>query len=76
VIFCTRTPGFTFVKNIVQEAAGLESGSELSVALAQMEDTWILSFVAERHASDLFTVFVPSAPIPAAGSIYYLTEDR
>jgi uncharacterized membrane protein len=54
----------------------LESGSEVSVALARIEDAWVLSFVIERHASGLFTVFVPSAPTPAAGSIYYLTEDR
>jgi uncharacterized membrane protein len=71
-----RVPGFTFVKNIAHGLAGLESGSELSVALARIEDAWVLSFVVERHASGLFTVFVPSAPTPAAGSIYYLTEDR
>jgi len=71
-----RMPGFTFVKTIAQGLAGLESGSELSVALARIEDAWMLSFVVERHPSGLFTVFVPSAPTPAAGSIYYLTEDR
>ena len=64
------------MKNIVQGLAGLESGSELSVALARIEDAWVLSFVVERHAGGLFTVFVPSAPTPAAVSIYYLTEDR
>ena len=48
----------------------------MSVALARIEDAWMLSFVVERHASGLLTVFVPSAPTPAAGSVYYLTEDR
>jgi uncharacterized membrane protein len=71
-----RVPGFTFVKNIARGLAGLESGSDLSVALARIEDAWVPSFVVERHAGGLFTVFVPSAPTPAAGSIYYLTEDR
>ena len=71
-----RKPGFTFVKTIAQGLAGLQSGSELSVALARIEDAWMLSFVVERHPSGLFTGFVPSAPTPAAGSIYYLTEDR
>jgi uncharacterized membrane protein len=75
-VILRRVPGFTFVKNIAQGLAGLESGSELSVALARIEDAWGLSFVVERHAGGLFTVFVPSAPTPAAGSIYYLTEDR
>jgi uncharacterized membrane protein len=71
-----RVPGFTLVKSITRGLVGLESGSEVSVALARIEDAWVLSFVIERHASGLFTVFVPSAPTPAAGSIYYLTEDR
>jgi uncharacterized membrane protein len=30
----------------------------------------------ERHDNGLYTVFVPSAPTPAAGAIYYLPEDR
>jgi uncharacterized membrane protein len=75
-VILRRVPGFTFVKHIGGGLAGLESGSDLSVALARIEDAWVLSFVVERHASGLFTVFVPSAPTPAAGSIYYLTEDR
>ena len=75
-VILRRVPGFIFVKNIARGLAGLESGSALSVALARIEDAWVLSFVVERHASGLFTVFVPSAPTPAAGSIYYLTEDR
>jgi uncharacterized membrane protein len=75
-VILRRVPGFTFVKNILQGLAGLESGSELSVALARIEDAWMLRFVVERHAGGLFTVFVPSAPTPAAGSIYYLIEDR
>jgi uncharacterized membrane protein len=75
-VILQRMPGFTFVKTIARGLAGLESGAELSVALARIEDAWVLSFVVERHASGLFTVFVPSAPTPAAGSIYYLTEDR
>jgi len=71
-----RVPGFTLVKSITRGLVGLESGSEVSVALASIEDAWVLSFVIERHASGLFTVFVPSAPTPVVGSIYYLTEDR
>jgi uncharacterized membrane protein len=71
-----RVPGFTFFKTIAHGMAGLEVESELSVALARIEDAWVLSFVVEQHASGLFTVFVPSAPTPAAGSIYYLTADR
>jgi uncharacterized membrane protein len=36
----------------------------------------MLGFVIERHDDALVTVFVPSAPTPAVGSIYFMTPDR
>jgi uncharacterized membrane protein len=36
----------------------------------------VLAFVMERHGNGLSTVFVPSAPTPAAGAIYYLPDSR
>jgi len=71
-----KVPGYTLFKGAAYGMAGLETKSELSVALARIEDAWMLAFVVERHASGLATVFVPSAPTPAAGSIYYLPADR
>lgn len=71
-----RVPGFTFLKNVTHGLAGLEKETELKVALARIEEAWVIAFVVERHGNGLFTVFVPSAPTPAAGTIYILTEDR
>ncbi len=39
-------------------------------------DGGVLFFPSGAYAGGLCTVFVPSAPTPAAGAIYYLTEDR
>lgn len=71
-----RIPGYTLLKSMAGGIAGMETDSAVSVALARIEEAWVLSFVVERHASGLYTVFVPSAPTPAVGAIYYLTEDR
>jgi uncharacterized membrane protein len=71
-----RIPGFTFLKSITRDMVGLGTGTEVAAALARIEEAWVPSFVMEQHASGLFTVFVPSAPAPTAGSIYYLTADR
>ncbi|MEO3435156.1 hypothetical protein [Inquilinus sp. CAU 1745] len=68
-----RIPGFMFLRTVMASMVGLETNSGLSVALASIEDAWVLSFVIERHPNGLATVFVPSAPTPAAG---YLPEDR
>jgi uncharacterized membrane protein len=71
-----RVPGFNMFKSVARGMAGLETGSELAVALARIEDAWMLAFIVERHPDGLFTVFVPSAPTPAAGAVYFLTADR
>lgn len=71
-----RIPGFTLIKSMGQGLAGDQDTSEVKAALAWIEESWVLAFVMERHGNGLNTVFVPSAPTPAAGSIYYLPDDR
>jgi uncharacterized membrane protein len=71
-----RVPGYAFVRTVTRGLAGLQGEKDVAVALAWIEDAWVLSFVLERHTSGLHTVFVPSAPTPAAGSVYYLPADR
>lgn len=71
-----RVPGFGLIKRATREMVNIESQSDFSVALARIEDAWVLSFIVEKLDNGLLAVFVPSVPTPAAGSIYYLTEDR
>jgi uncharacterized membrane protein len=59
-----------------QGLVGDHTTDEVRTALAQIEECWVLAFVMERHGNGLNTVFVPSAPTPAAGSIYYLPDER
>ena len=71
-----RLPGFKLLKSMTQGITSSTSGSEVTVALANIDETWQLSFVVERHPNGLLTVFVPSAPTPAAGSIFFLKETQ
>lgn len=71
-----KMPGFTFVKSAAQGFVGLEGASEVQTALARIEDAWVPAFVVERHRSGLLTVFVPSVPTPAAGTVYLLEAER
>jgi hypothetical protein len=48
----------------------------LKVALANIDDAWLLGFIIEQHSSGMLTVIIPSAPTPTAGSIYYLAEQQ
>lgn len=71
-----KVPGYTLFKGAAHGLVGLETKSELQVALARIEEAWVLAFVVERHDNGLSTVFVPSAPTPAAGAVYYLPNER
>jgi uncharacterized membrane protein len=74
-VILSKMPGYTLFKAVAQGAAG-EKTSNLKVALAHIDDAWLMSFIVEEHSSGLRTVFVPSAPTPTAGSIYLLTEQQ
>ncbi|HLE25851.1 MAG TPA: DUF502 domain-containing protein [Thermodesulfobacteriota bacterium] len=71
-----KIPGFGLIKSATGEVANIQSQSDICVALARIEDAWVLSFIVEKLDNGLLVVFVPSAPTPFAGSVYYLTEDR
>jgi uncharacterized membrane protein len=71
-----KIPGFGLIKSATGEVANIQSQSDICVALAWIEDSWMLSFIVEKLDNGLLVVFVPSAPTPFAGSVYYLTEDR
>jgi uncharacterized membrane protein len=46
------------------------------VALVEIEDALVPAFVVEEHADGQYTVFVPSVPTPAAGTVYILARSR
>jgi uncharacterized membrane protein len=71
-----KIPGFGLIKSMSGEVANIQSQLDICVALARIEEAWMLSFILEKLENGLLVVFVPSAPTPAAGSVYYLTEDR
>ena len=66
-------PGYTLFKSMSQEQVGA-STSNIQVVLATLDDAWLLAFVMERHPNGMLTVFVPSAPTPTSGTVYFMTE--
>ena len=71
-----KMPGYSIIKGMIQGATGLEKEDEMAIVLVRIEDAWQLGFVVEVHADGHRTVYVPGAPNPSSGSIFYMTEDR
>ena len=73
----TRVPVYGFVKSAAEGVVGLSSLEGLHTALASIEEAWVLAFIIERdEARGLVTVFVPGAPAPLSGAVYFLEETR
>lgn len=69
-----KIPAYRLLKD---EAAGATGDtSNLQVALARFDDNTVLGFIVEPPTNGIVTVFVPSAPTPAAGTVFYLPENR
>ena len=72
----SNLPGYEFIKSLSGNLLGAETKSTYPVVLARIEDAWQLAFLVERLAGGHVTVFVPGAPSPQSGSVYFMTEDR
>ncbi len=71
-----RIPGYSMVRGLAGRITGQEAGSTFAPALIEIEDALVPGFVVEEHADGSYTVFVPSVPTPAAGTIYILARER
>ena len=69
-------PGYALMKRMGDEFAGAEGSQDLPVVFARIEEAWQLAFLVERIEGGHVAVFVPGAPSPWSGSMYFMTEDR
>jgi uncharacterized membrane protein len=71
-----RIPGYSLLRGLAGRITGQEEGSTFAAALVELEDALVPAFVVEEHADGRYTVFVPSVPTPAAGTVYILDRAR
>ena len=72
----SNVPGYEFIKGTIASTVGASAEHTQEVVLARIEDAWQLAFLIERLEGGQVAVFVPGAPSPQSGSVYFMTEDR
>jgi uncharacterized membrane protein len=72
----SNVPGYEFIKGLSGSLLGDKKQPVYPVVLARIEDAWQLAFLIERLEGGHVAVFVPGAPNPQSGSVYFMTEDR
>jgi uncharacterized membrane protein len=71
-----KLPGYTFFRGLAKRLAGGSEEQKLQPALAEIEEALVPALIVEALEDGSYTVLVPSAPTPMAGSIYILPHDR
>jgi uncharacterized membrane protein len=69
-------PGYEFIKAMFASTVGVDPEQAQEVVLARIEDAWQVAFLIERLEPDHVAVFIPGAPNPQSGAVYFMTTDR
>lgn len=71
-----RLPGYAFFRGLAKRLTGNSEEHTMEPCLAEIEEALVPAFIVEKLEDGQYTVFVPSAPTPMAGSIYILPTER
>ncbi|MGY0782619.1 hypothetical protein ACW7BC_32550 [Azospirillum argentinense] len=71
-----RLPGYTFFRGLAKRLTGRSEEHKLEPALVEIEEALVPALIVEKLEDGSYTVLVPSAPTPMAGSIYILPPER
>ena len=71
-----KLPGYSFVRGFAKRLTGRSEEQTLQPALVEIEDALVPALIVEALEDGSYTVLVPSAPTPMAGSIYILPRER
>jgi uncharacterized membrane protein len=72
----SKIPGYDLLKKAGESFAGFESENSLPVVLARFDDAWQLAFLIEEIEGEYSTIYIPGAPNPMSGSVYFFEKDR
>ena len=71
-----RLPGYSTLRSVARQLGDAEHAHGFQPALVEVEDALAPAFLVEDLPDGKCTVFLPSAPTPAAGTIYIIDRAR
>jgi uncharacterized membrane protein len=69
-------PGYHWIKDLGQDLTGFAKTDTHEPVLAWIEEAWQIAFVVERIDEEHVAVYVPGAPSPLSGSLFFMPKDR
>ncbi len=71
----SKIPGYDYLKQESASALGVAEIAELPVVFVPMEGEWQLGVQTETLSEGLVSIFVPGAPDPHSGSVFFFPTD-
>jgi len=71
----SKIPAYEYLKQESASALGAVQSTDLPVVFVPMEGRWQLGLQTEPAADGLVPIFVPSAPNPHSGSVFFFPAD-
>ena len=72
----SNLPGYSFIKNLGEEAAGDAPTQNYKSVLVRFDDAMQIGFFVERTQDGNIVVFIPGSPSPWTGNVFIMNEDR
>ena len=72
----SKIPGYDYLKQESASALGVAEIAELPVVFVPMEGGWQLGVQTEALSGGLVSIFVPGAPDPHSGSVFFFSKDK
>ncbi len=72
----SKIPGYDYLKQESASALGVAEIGELPVVFVPMEGGWQLGVQTEALGGGLVSIFVPGAPNPHSGSVFFFSRDN
>lgn len=69
-------PGYTILRNVGEQMVDMDREHGFKPALVEIENGLAPGFIVEELPNNRRTVFIPSAPTPAAGTILIVESSR
>ena len=71
----SKIPAYEYLKQESASALGVAQIGELPVVFVPMEGGWQLGVQTEALSDGLVSIFVPGAPDPHSGSVFFFSAD-
>ncbi|MEP0132803.1 MAG: DUF502 domain-containing protein [Eudoraea sp.] len=72
----SNIPGYTLLKGMTESAIGVDSENLKDVVLVDIEEVWQIGFLMDEIDDELSSVYIPGAPNPMSGDVFFVKNER